>query len=198
MTDLRPLTLEQRLSKMEVELQKANDRVRVQGLVAAGVAFLLIVFGWVVPTPAAQKETTLTVPFTVTGSHGSERLVVDENSAGSGLVMSFYNAANGLVLQTGVGPDHATGILIAQTPDGRSSSSLGIGQGGHPGIKFISSGIIRAAIGWGGAGMQFEVDSDSGRTLAQLEEDNGNGYFLLNDAQGVSTFEAGAGQKGGG
>jgi hypothetical protein len=205
MTDLRPLTLEERLSKMEAELQKANERLRalsderrrttrVQALTAAWVTFLLIVSGWFMPTTAAFA--TFSVPFTVKG-RGNEHLVVDENSAKDGLIMSFYNGANGLVLQTGVG-EHSTGILTAQTSDGHSAVSLGIGQPGHPGIKFVDSGTVRAAIGWGAAGgMQFEVDSANGMAV-DLGEKRGNGYLLLADANQVARVEAGTLENGDG
>ena len=208
MTELRTIiTLEQRLSSMESELRKATEQVRALSdwrrrtarghfLTAACVTFLLLVFGWGVPAPAAP--TTVAAPFTVQG-RGGGRLVIDDNSLGSGLVMTFYNSAGNAVLEGGVNKDGQAGSLVAESPGGQQRVTLGLDEKHEPFIDFISANLNRAEIGWGAkaGGMGLAIFNANGE-IASLGEKGGNGYLMLADAHLTTRLEAGTQTNGDG
>jgi hypothetical protein len=198
----RQITLEERLSNLEAELREANQRVcalaawrRRTSLSVAALTCLVLVCAWVVPVPAARM--TSPIPFTITGS-GAERLVVDENSDGTGLMMTFYNRASRAVLTEGVSRD-GSGLVIGQSPDEAERVVLGIDTQAKPAIGFVSGGQTRAKIGWGAQtnGMGFSVWNKDGLIL-DMGEKSGNGYLVLADAKLTTRVEAGTETNGDG
>lgn len=178
-----PLTLEQRLTTLERELRKANERVRAlserhgtsgRGRVfaAGGVTLLLIVFAWIVPTPAAAP-TTFTAPFTVKSARTNARVVVDES--GGGLGLSFFSPSGAMVLSVGLTPE-GTGKVKSATPDGSIGIALGISPSGQPALTL----------------------GEAGKIVANLGTKNGNGYLALADSGGILRLEAGTEQNGDG
>jgi hypothetical protein len=165
----------------------------MHALTVAAVMLLLLVCAWVVPTPAAQQ--TFTAPFTVKGPN-SGRVVIENNSTGTGLIMRFYNASGGLVLSKGATAEAGAGYVIATNPDGVNRVTLGVSPTRDPGIHFASQKYV-AFVGSQGGHMFFAVDSEKGN-LVKLGENGGNGYLILSDAQSTSRVEAGTQKNGNG
>jgi hypothetical protein len=206
-TSARPSagTLEQRLTNLEGELRKANERVRALSewqrksargriLTTLGVTLLLLVFAWVVPTPAAP--TTFTVPFTVTSASTNARIVVSEHA--SGLGMSFYNSGGGLVLSLGV-DDQGSAIVKSRTPDGQTTATLGLNGQGEPGVTLEEGGKKVAELGPGTSsnamGLRFW---NNNKEIIGLGNKGGNGFFVLADKESVARVEAGTETNGDG
>jgi hypothetical protein len=194
MTDVSSATLEQRVRNIERELRRANERVaalveqrqRVTGArfrVIGGITVVLMVVGFVVPTPGAAPA-TFTAPFTVTSPTTKARFVVDENTAGTGLVLRFYNAGGAEVVDLGVETSGIGGARF-QSPDGTRKAQLGVSLNGQPFLKFDDHQKTA------------ELDPDgvhiwnSVVEIADLGILRGNGHLLLADAKGVSRVEAG-------
>lgn len=208
MADMSPITLEQRLSHMEAELRKANERVRalsewrrttarVHVLTAAGVSLLLLNVVGAAGVGATQSN-TIAAPFTVTGPNSS-RMVVDKNNKGTGLTLSFYNAGGGLGLIEGISTDTGAGAINVQSPDGSQAAALGLDGIGDPYVQLESSGKLVAKIGSAGTdrmGLRFWNADDN--EIVGLGNKGGDGYFVLSDHRSVKRVEAGTELNGDG
>jgi hypothetical protein len=124
------------------------------------------------------------------------RVVIENNSTGTGLIMRFYNAGGGLVLSEGPTAETGAGSLVATSPDGVNQVILGINPTGYPRI-LLSSEHSAAFVGSQSGHMFFAVDNAKGN-LVKLGETGGNGSLMLADAQSTSRVEAGTEKNGDG
>ena len=194
MTDVSSATLEERVRNLERELRRANERVAalveqrqwVTGarfLVVGGITVLLMVVGLVVPTRGAAPA-TFTAPLTVKSSTTQARLVVDQNSTKTGLVLKFYNASGAQVVVLGV-EQSGTGAAVFQSPDGTQKTQVGLTPTGEP---FVRLDVPQTMVLLDEVGLHIQKGQIE---IADLGLMRGNGHLMLADAKGVSRVEAG-------
>ncbi|HLW59456.1 MAG TPA: hypothetical protein VKV57_05955 [bacterium] len=140
MAERRSATLEQRVAVLEGELRRANERIRAfeywrrratrqWTLIFSGVVSLLLVLGWVAPTPGAGPASAK-APFRVVNGAGTTILEVLAGKQG-GLVEINSNTGRAGV-EIGVGQSGGGAIALVGATGG---------TGGVPDQEFLA-GII--------------------------------------------------------